>query len=479
MNTSSVRFRLLLWNIGVLAIALIGFQLLAHFVIRTSLQANLDKRLNDMAEGPISFFSESNMPPPPPPPHTHAGTHPFRDEAKRRRMIRAFDLQGKTFEHPGIVDTVMDTPWDRIALAKAMTGQVVYSITHDRDGLLVRVLSRPLIRNGRRIGVIQAATSYEEMRTLLNTLATIMFILVPCVLVVAGVGGVLLTDRALRPVRHIIRTAEQLNSDDLSQRLPALGTDEFAHLAFTMNGMLSRIERAFTELRQALERERRFTADASHELRTPLTAITANASLALTSDSSLEEYRESMLAINLAALMMRRLVEDLLFLVRSDSGQLTPVFEEIDVRDLFAAVTAMVRKDDSQATIQTDITDDITTLWGDASQLQRVLINLLENALRYTPANGMVTLSVARMDGQVILSVKDTGEGIAAEHLAHLGERFYRVEVSRTRQYGGTGLGLAICRGIVEAHHGQLAIESTPQQGTRVNVFLPEHTAIE
>lgn len=473
MKTSSVRFRLLLWNIGVLAVALLGSQLLVHFIIRTSMQSNIDKRLDGMSEGMMQFYTAGDADVPPPPPRPRKNEQHFRDGEKMRRMMRAFDLQGKALPHPGPPSTTPDTPWDRAAFTKAAAGRAVYSITRDSDDTLVRVLSRPILRNGRQIGVIQAATSYEEMRALLNTLATIMFILVPCVLILAGVGGVILTDRALRPVRRIIRTAETLNPGDLSQRLPVAGADEFAHLATTMNGMLSRIETAFAEIRHALERERRFTSDASHELRTPLTAITANASLTQNGDTTLEEYRESMQQVGLAAAMMRRIVEDLLLLARSDSGQLAPAYSDIDVQDLFANARTMVRKDEQQAPIQTVIAEDAQTLWGDANQLQRVLCNLLENALRSTPADGRVTLSAAVEAGQLVLGVTDTGEGISPEHLPHIGERFYRAEASRARRHGGTGLGLAICHGIIEAHHGQLTIDSTPGQGTRVKIYLP------
>jgi len=483
MKLSSVRLRLLLWNIGILLVALLGSQLLMHFIIRTSMQADMDRRLNNMSEGPMHFLSEADTDRPPPPPREPAKkgkkhrNHRPPEENRRMRMFRAFDLQGKNMMQRGTTTGTVETPWDTAAFARAATGLTVYSITRNSEDTLIRVLSRPVLRDGKRIGVLQVATSYEDMQALLKLLATMMFILIPCVLAVAGVGGLLLTDRALRPVRHIVQTAETLNPDDLSQRLPVVGTDEFAHLATTMNGMLSRIETAFHSLRQALERERRFTSDASHELRTPLTAIRANASLALTGKTTQSEYRESMQAINLAASMMQRLVEDLLLLARSDSGQLAPSYAEIDVQDLFAEAQALVSRDAPQATMVIGIDEDARTLRGDPHQLRRVLINLLENALRYTPAEGTITLSASRRHGQVILSVADTGEGIDAEHLPHLSERFYRLDASRARQHGGTGLGLAICKGIVEAHHGQLVIDSTPGQGTTVRVMLPADPA--
>ena len=484
MKLASMRLRLLLWNTGILAIALLCFQLLALLMIRTNLQSELDNRLNAIAEGPVHFFSgieqEGPPPPPPPPPHPHqvnqqpaiSRTPPAM--VSMQRMIRNFDLQGKGLANPDNFPSTLAAPWDRAALARASAGHIVYSVTRDSDNTLLRVLSRPLQRNGQRIGVVQVAISYEEMKTLLNTLATMMLLLVPCVLLVAGVVGVILTDRALRPVRQIIRTAETLNPDDLSQRLPAQGADEFAHLATTMNGMLSRIETAFVKLQLTLDRERRFTADASHELRTPLTAITANATLTLEGDTTVEEYREAMQSINLAAIMMRRLVEDLLLLARSDSGQLPLTCTVIVVRDLLGWATEMVRKNAPRAEIATVITPGSEALWGDERHLLRVLINLLENALRHTPAEGRIILASQHHDSKIELSVTDTGEGIPPEQVAHLGERFYRLDASRARQHGGSGLGLAICKGIVEAHHGILTINSKPGHGTTVTMVLPD-----
>ena len=473
MKFSSMRFRLLLWNIGILAIALLSFLLLAHITIRARLQADMDKRLTGISEGMVHFYARDDVDTSREPPRLN---RPPRGRSRTPRMVRAFDRLGHPLPHPGPPSTTPELPWDRIAYARGMAGATVFSIVRDNEGQLLRVLTCPLVRNNTPMGVLQVATSYEEMQSLLNSLTAIMLILVPCVLLVAGAGGMVLTDRALRPIRQIIRSAETLKPDDLSQRLPVIGTDEFARLAITMNGMLFRIEKAFDGLRFALERERRFTSDASHELRTPLTAIMANATLTLSGEATPEEYRESMQAISLAATLMRRLVEALLLLARSDSGQLAPEYTEIDVQDLFALAMTLVRKDLPQAPIQTKVADEAMTLCGDVDQLQRLLMNLLENALRYTPAEGQVTLSASRAEGATVISVADSGEGIAPEHLAHLGERFYRVEAARSRQHGGYGLGLAICKGIVEAHHGKMTIASTPGQGTTVTVYLPDRT---
>lgn len=471
MKITSVRFRLLLWNIGILAVALLGFHYLSQLTIRTLLIRGMDRRAGEMAARALSFYANppENAPPvpknvPPPP-----------EDKRRPEPFRAFDLQGKVLPHPGPQSSTPITIWDTAAFARAAAGQTVYTFVRDPDNndILTRVMSRPILRRGQRVGVLQVGMPFEEMQSLLSSLSTVFLILAPCALVLAALGGIFLTDRALRPVRNIVYAADGITSADLSRRLPVTGADEFSQLATTMNGMLARIEKAFTELSGALERERRFTADASHELRTPLTAITANASLALDGDTSPEEYREAMQAIHSAAAMMRRLVDDLLLLARSDSGQLAIDADEVDVEDLFTLATAMVGDSENRAPVQVDIAEDARLLHGDVNHLQRALINMLENARRHTPSSGAIVMA-ARRDGEMlVLEVADNGEGIPPEALPRLGERFARVDAARSRAHGGTGLGLAICRGIAEAHCGQFSIESKPGIGTRVQIRLP------
>ena len=348
MKISSVKFRLLLWNITILTVAFTLAQLLVHFVISDTLQRSMDNRLFDISEGPMSFIEsmltddsvDFAIPPLP-------SDHNFHYDNKRFRMIRLFDVNGNqlmvTKNSKPLSDAEADKPWDKPALERAVKGEVVYSIAKDTDELLVRVLSRPISINNKCVAVVQVATSYEELQALKNSLSKIYFLLIPCILIAAGFGGVILTNRALKPVRDIVQTAKQINPDDLSQRLPVVGTDEFADLATTMNGMIATIETTFNELRNSLERERRFTSDASHELRTPLTVITANATLVSDENSTIEEYRESMVAIKTAGDNMKQLIEKLLMLARSDSGQFKLMYTEIVISDAIEEVIELCK----------------------------------------------------------------------------------------------------------------------------------------
>lgn len=468
----SVRFRLLVWNIGVLALVLSAFLVLAHVTVRTYLLTSVDRRLHGMADRLAEFAFRPELRPPPPP----SGARPSRrfefNGRRRFQELRLYNSQGQQLGPDGMVEDAPGTPWDLTALRRVRDGGVITSIvTHDEERL--RVYTRPVVREGKRLGVIQVSSNFSEAEAMLDGLTRLQLILMPIALLVAAFGGFFLTDRALQPVRRITEAAEQLDSTDLSQRLPATGADEFAHLATTMNGMLARIQASFDRLRESFERERRFTADASHELRTPLTGLKANTSLALRGERTPAQYREALQAADQAADRMTRLVGDLLLLARSDSGQLSLQPEPVDPEDICREAVALTARAPGHAAVRLQVAADAGCIAGDREHLVRLVANLVENALRYTPETGTVTLTATRHGDRVRLVVADTGEGIAPEHLPHLGERFYRVDPDRARPHGGAGLGLAISRSIVDIHAGALHIDSTPGEGTTVTVELP------
>lgn len=325
-------------------------------------------------------------------------------------------------------------------------------------------------------GLVSFQHGFEILRAgclkLVHPLLQHVLALIPVALLIAGVGGAFLTNRMIQPVRQMTRTAEQVSAEDLSGRLPIQGNDEFADLASTFNKMMGRLQEAFTHLKLLIEQQRRFTADASHELRTPLTVIKAITSLTLRGDRSPEEYRQALDSIDRAADTMNRLVQDLLFLARSDTGQLGLNLTPITVQDVLEPAAEIVQKPGS-ATITLNMPDAPVKVCGDLHALIRLFTNLMENALQHTPSGGKVIIDVESGEEMVSISVRDTGEGIPPEHLPHVFERFYRADASRTRASGGTGLGLAICKSIAEAHHGTISIDSTLGEGTLVKVMLP------
>jgi heavy metal sensor kinase len=328
------------------------------------------------------------------------------------------------------------------------------------------VLSMPIERRGRVDRVLQLAYPLDGVQREIDALTSTLLALLPFGLLAAGLGGAFLTDRALRPVREIAGTAARLGAGDLSERLPVGGRDEFSELSSSFNAMLARLEEAF-------DRQRRFTADASHELRTPLSIIQANTSLALEHPWPEERYREFLTAIDAAAARQSRIVEELLFLARADAGRLARDVGPVCLLEVLEEAAESVSRPERPG-IRLEPLDPALMVPGSGSELTRLFTNLLENAVRHTPPEGTVTVSAVVDALSVTVAVTDTGEGIAPEHLPHLGERFYRVDAARTSTVGtgGTGLGLAICRSITEAHGGRMTIDSRVGEGTSVRVRL-------
>jgi heavy metal sensor kinase len=302
----------------------------------------------------------------------------------------------------------------------------------------------------------------------LRELVTVFLALGPVALAFAVGGGYWLARKALSPVDRMAATAAEITATRLDRRLVEPATlDELGHLARTFNTMISRLQRSFDEVR-------RFTADAAHELRTPLAVMRTEAEVALRSQRSPD--RDARVLENLVEEIERlsRLVSQLLFLCREDTGVGTNNFQTVRldnlVRDVVDHIEVAAKEKglDLQATLV-----DACDIKGDPDRLRQLFFNLLDNAIKYTPPGGSITVESRPVQGRVHVAVTDTGIGIPGEHLPHVFERFYRVDSSRSSIIDGNGLGLAICFSIAESHSGRLAIESTPGIGTRVTVLLP------
>lgn len=331
----------------------------------------------------------------------------------------------------------------------------------------LRVLSVPLLVGGRQAGVLQVATSLKVVDT---TRSDLLYILVAATLismVLAALASWLAIGQALAPLAVVTETAMQINrADDLSRRIPYSGPedDEIGGLIHAFNQTLGRLEALFTS-------QERFLADVSHELRTPLTVIRGNVDL-MRRMRTIDE--ESLASIDQESQRLSRLVGDLLLLTQAEQGRLplerAPV--ELDTLLLEAFGEMRVLAGNRVRLKLTDI--DQLRVEGDRDRLKQVLINLISNAIQYTPAGGEVTLSLDRADGMARLAVRDTGPGIPAADLPHIFERFYRAEKARTRKgEGGFGLGLSIVHWIVTRHGGRIEVQSREGEGTVFTVYLP------
>ena len=468
----TVRLRMTLWNVAVLALILGVMGGVVRYKVQADRFATVDRTLAERANEAGHQYTWLRS-------HTVRETRTsvrFRrvdsDGRGCRKIARTSHARCLLSRRDSSLATRRTTPrgmpreepWDRHAFARSLAGRTVYSTVRER-GTPMRVLSTPIESEGKVDRVLQLAYPLDGVLREIDALTSTLLALVPFGLLAAGLGGAFLTGRALRPVREIAGTAARLGASDLSERLPVSGNDEFSELSSSFNAMLARLEEAF-------DRQRRFTADASHELRTPLSIIKANTSLALEHPWPEDRYREFLAAIDTAAGRQSRIVEELLFLARADAGGLARDVGPVCLIEVLEEAAESVSRPDRPC-IRLESIDPALMVPGSGSELTRLFTNLLENAVRHTPPEGTVTVSAMVDAMSVTVTVTDTGEGIAPEHLPHLGERFYRVDAARSAGTGGNGLGLAICRSITEAHGGRMTIESKVGEGTAVRVRLP------
>lgn len=312
---------------------------------------------------------------------------------------------------------------------------------------------------------IPLASIRAAQRDLVQTLWLVGLLM----LLVAGGGGYVLARRALTPVERITATAETITANRLDQRLEVPPVqDELSRLARTLNDMIDRLQHSFDDMR-------RFTADAAHELRTPLTLLRTQLDVALRSDRSLTEYHEVLVSLREDTVRLCHLASQLLELSREDAGLDAVPFARLRLDEVVLDAVRQIRPMAEQKSLKLDAAElaSCGTL-GDRDRLQRAFVNVLENAVRYTPHHGCVSIRL-RIDpqlAQAIVTIHDTGCGISPEHIPHLFDRFYRVDSARSSS-DGTGLGLAISHAILTAHHGRVSLSSTPGQGTAVEIMLP------
>ena len=324
----------------------------------------------------------------------------------------------------------------------------------------------PIRSEGEIIGAVEVGLPRDDVEDSLDALLVIIAIAYPIALVLATVGGLLIAGRALAPIDRVTTVARRISAEDLSQRLDMqLPDDEVGRLARTFDEMIARLDEAF-------RRQRQFTADASHELRTPLTAIKGQTEVALQRDRDVAEYQEVLTTVNSEVDRMIRLVGSLLTLARADARQIAIARDEVDLGELVGDAIEQIRPaaEAKNIDVQSNV-DDAVRLTADEDLVLQLVLNLLDNAVKYTPEGGRVGVATRVADGRAELSVADDGPGIPEEHQPRIFDRFYRVDPARS--HGGAGLGLSISRWIAEAHGGTIEVESEPAKGSKFTVRLP------
>jgi len=464
MKGMSIRWRLTLWYGLVLAIVLTVFGGAVYVAMRHELLARTDValagELDEIAEDVQAArdwtrLSEQLK-------RRFARHEVYEFQVSRvggETFFQSDRLKPRRFSVPAVPGSLRHLDFESVALGTA-------NVALDSLGHL-RLMSG-LVSGPDGPVVVQAATSLASIDQELAELLTVLLLSGPLALVCALAGGYMLARKALAPVDRIVHTADQITATRLDRRIDVTKTDdELGRLARTLNGMIARLERSFEEVR-------RFTADAAHELRTPIAVLRNEAEVTLRMPREPDQYRR-VLEDQLEELeRLSRLAERLLFLCREDAGLVPMSRELVGLDALVEDVVEHMRVVAGERGVSLEA-DRIAPcrVKGDEDQLRRLLFNLLDNAIKFTPAKGTVAIETACVDNNVRVVVTDSGIGIAPEHLPHVFKRFYRVDPARGRDVGGTGLGLAIARSIAEAHEGSIEMQSTVGEGSSVILTLP------
>ncbi|MEZ4677918.1 MAG: ATP-binding protein [Caldilineaceae bacterium] len=386
----------------------------------------------------------------------------------------------------------MKVPNYRSALPNIREGKThFYYITNNNTPFLV--YSTPLVTEQTGVlGAVQIVQPIDSVENTLNQVSRYLILGTALSLVLAAIIGAVLAHRALVPIGAIASTANSITQTrDLARRLQITEQiSEVGQLSSTFNDMLDRIQRLF-------ETQERLIADVSHELRTPLTTIQGNIELlqrmtnypvshgnvekpADTQDNTTALLQETLVEVEHEADRMSRMINDLLLLAQADSGALQLQWRRVEMDTLLLDLyrqtkrIADLRKGPGTLDIRLGH-EDQASVWGDAERLRQVLLNLTDNAIKYTPAGGVITLSLNNEGGWVKIAVRDTGIGIHADSQEHVFDRFYRTDKARSRELGGSGLGLSIVQWIAQAHDGRVTVESEPQKGSTFTLWLPEY----
>lgn len=330
-----------------------------------------------------------------------------------------------------------------------------------------RMAAQEIYVNGQRL-IIEVAEPRGKFAGIFSDFSSVLLMIVPIVLAAAAAGGYWLSTRALAPVDQIINEAQAINPTNISTRLsvPSSG-DELQRLSQTLNQMLDRVEQSVLQVR-------RFTADASHELRAPMTLIYTAAQFALRRDRSADELRDSLQKILRAAKRCTDLINQLLWLARSDAGNRRTELVSTNVVTILADVLgeAAMLAADKGLTMATDVTDTPVYVPLDEASFRRMMLILLDNAVKYTPPGGNITVRAIESAQYFEIAVADSGIGIPAEQLPFIFDRFWRADPVRSRDSGGTGLGLAIASEIAQSHGAELKVESLVGKGSTFTVRL-------
>lgn len=465
MNTRSLRFQLGLWYAGLLTGVFVLLALATIIVLKHYLEANVRETQLRRARQVAQVLSPSVL---------QKGPAAIREEVEARFspglnnrfvqirrpdgpvMYRSSAPQDRRFDPEAIPEGAWPERMESMRKATLPGGGTVLIsryLTQTPDG---------------QTWLVESGAPLDFVNGVLRDVASVMALTLLAAVAVAAAGGYFLVGRALDKVDQISRSAEEISVHNLSGRLPVSQTgDEIERLSVSLNRMIQRLDASF-------QHSKRFVADASHELRTPLTILRGELEALVAREDITAAVQERLGSLLEEVDRLTKLVEGLLTLSRLDAGEAQGESVSVDLAGLTVSTAEQMAllAEDKRIRIRC-ATPAPVLVRGDRSRLKQVIVNLLDNAIKYTREGGKVTLHVGAEAGTAVLEVIDNGVGISAEAMPHVFERFFRADQARSREIGGAGLGLAIVHSICAAHGGNVSVESAPNQGSRFKVELP------
>ncbi len=463
MANTSIRVRLTIWYGGGLALMMMLFAGALYVVMSQALQDRVDRSLEEAAVAAARSLEEHRFGP-----FLLLDdlTQSFPELALLDKFFQIFGPQGQiTLQSANI--TTRDIPLSQTAMDSALQNRGTLETVRFNEEIPIRLLSYPIRHGDTLVNIVRVGASLRPGEDMLSRLMFVLVIGSPLAVAVSMLGGWFLAGRALRPVDSITLAARRIAGGDLTQRIHTTSKDEIGRLASTFNDMIARLE---TSIRQT----RQFSADASHELRTPLTIIKGEAELALRKPRAPNVYRE-VLESNLEEIdHMSRIVEELLFLWRADLGEVTMASNPVQLDTLMQEIHSQAVALGQERRVDTTLEHvEPVQAPGDEWRLRELLLNVVDNAVKYSPPGGTVRLRLTATRDQAMILVRDDGIGIAREEQRVIFDRFYRTDAARAHAPNGTGLGLSICKWIVEAHRGAIEVESAVGKGSCFTISLP------
>ena len=458
MQALPLRVRLAAWYFLVLCLAFSAFSFLAFFEVRGSIHSAVDEGLRDRAAD-LRELLERRWP----------------AEQIERELAAGSSVRGED-DILQIAETNGEWTYSSVSAlhyglkmptARERTDKFQFS-TMDSRGMPLRILNGQLSVADKTYDV-QIAAPMDDFYDAINRFRFVLLFSVPMLLLVASVGGYWLSRKAVAPVGEIARAAQSISENELSKRLPVPRTgDELQNLSEILNELFGRLESAFKRVKQ-------FTADASHELRTPVALMRTRTEVALRKERSQADYRETIVRIHTELESTSALIENLMMLARADSGTQMLQLTSTSLNEVLSEIAEPARLlAEKKCILYEQLLPEVPLrVNGNVASLRRLFLILIDNAVKYSPQEGHVSVVLVPSDGSAVTEIRDDGIGISSSDLPHIFERFYRADESRSRESGGTGLGLSIAKWIAEAHQGKISVTSSVGEGSVFRVQIP------